>query len=88
MRRSDLDINRHVNNAIYTDWALETVPPDIAENCRPFEIEIDFRGEALYGDTVVSRSARDRSAPDYRFIHQLLDERTGRELTRIRTRWS
>ncbi len=29
VRHSDLDINRHVNNTVYVDWALETLPQDV-----------------------------------------------------------
>ena len=85
---SDLDINRHVNNVFYAEWALETVPAEIAEHCRLTEIEIGFRAEALYGDTVISRIAQVETFTDsFCFVHQLLDERTGKELTRLRTRW-
>ncbi len=88
VRRSDLDINRHVNNVVYAEWALETVPAEIAESCCPAEIEIGFRAEALYGDTVISRTGRAETSNDgFCFVHQLLDERDGRELTRLRTRW-
>ncbi len=28
-RRSDMDMNGHINNAAYLAWALETVPKDV-----------------------------------------------------------
>lgn len=31
-RRSDMDMNGHINNVTYLGWALETVPPDVYLN--------------------------------------------------------
>lgn len=31
-RRSDMDMNGHINNVTYLAWALETVPTDIYLN--------------------------------------------------------
>lgn len=88
VRRSDLDINRHVNNAVYVDWALETVPPSIAERYRLAEIEVGFRGEALHGDTIVSRCGIfPVSHDEIKSVHQLVNESNGKELTRLRFSW-
>jgi len=88
VRRSDLDINRHVNNAVYVDWALETVPLSIAEKYRLAEIEVSFRGEALYGDNVVcSCEVFPVSAEEVECLHQLVNEIDGKELTRFRSFW-
>ncbi len=87
VRMGDLDINRHVNNTVYAGWALETLPDDIMLGCRLSEIEISYRAEALYGDTVISRSARADNVDGCRFLHQLSNESDGRELTRLKTSW-
>ena len=31
-RRSDMDMNGHINNVTYLGWALETIPEDVANN--------------------------------------------------------
>lgn len=49
--RSDLDLNRHVNNVKYIEWALEALPH--AQNVN--EIDIEFRAECTYGEQVESR---------------------------------
>lgn len=84
--RGDLDINRHVNNTVYAGWALETIPVAVDNTCRLAAIEIGFRAEALYGDTIVARSAK-TAEPDC-YIHCIESESDGRELARLRTRWA
>jgi len=83
--RGDLDINRHVNNTVYAGWALETIPDEVDDTCRLAAIEIGFRAEALYGDTIIARTARTEDAG--RYIHCIENGSDGRELARLRTRW-
>jgi len=87
VRMGDLDQNRHVNNAVYLDWALEATPPDYLQNYLPVEIHIAYRAEALYGGKVLSRSAALDSPGSEAFLHQLVCEGEGRELTRLMTIW-
>jgi acyl-ACP thioesterase len=83
-----LDWNRHVNNAVYVQWALEGVPPEILMGSRPSDIEVSYRAEALYGDEVLSAVQRVRDdGPGAVFLHQILNAATGAELARLRTRW-
>jgi medium-chain acyl-[acyl-carrier-protein] hydrolase len=84
-----LDWNRHVNNAVYVQWALEGVPADILMKSRPVSIEVSYRAEAFYGDTVVSavkRVPEEDGQPV--FLHQILRASGGDELARLRTRWA
>jgi acyl-ACP thioesterase len=62
VRRSDLDINRHVNNVRYIEWAMEALPPD-AGSVREFDIE--FHAECIYGDTVLSEISVGDSSNTY-----------------------
>jgi len=82
--RGDLDTNHHVNNAIYAGWALETVPDEIAAGTL-IELEISFRAEVLYGETVLSRCVV--TGPGL-CLHQIVNKKDGRELARLRTRWT
>jgi medium-chain acyl-[acyl-carrier-protein] hydrolase len=83
-----IDWNRHVNNAVYVQWALEAVPPDVLQRSRPVELEVSYRAEAFYGDKVVSVLQRVPGAdPGAVFLHQILNAATGAELTRLKTRW-
>jgi medium-chain acyl-[acyl-carrier-protein] hydrolase len=83
-----LDWNRHVNNAVYVQWALEAVPKDILLKSRPAAIEVAYKAEAFYGEEVVSVVQRLADAEgEPVFLHQILKASTGDELTRLRTRW-
>jgi acyl-ACP thioesterase len=86
VRRSDLDINRHVNHTIYVGWALDTVPDELADRGELAELEIGFRAETFLGDTVISRYG-EPAGEERCSVHQLVSRRDGRELTRLRGRW-
>jgi len=87
VRMGDLDQNRHVNNAVYLDWAIEAIPQEIVENFLPAEIHIAYRAEALSGGRIMSRAAALESPDPWIFLHQLVGEGEGRELTRLMTSW-
>jgi acyl-ACP thioesterase len=84
--RVDLDVNRHANNVVYAAWALETVPAEVAERCFLSELEIAYRAEVFYGETVIARSRELSGGEGPLFLHQLARE-DGSELTRLVTRW-
>lgn len=84
--RADLDPNRHVNNTVYAGWALEAVPAEIADHCRVTRLEIGFRAEALYGDTIRSCCAPTADDPQT-LLHRIENAADGRELCRLRTTW-
>jgi medium-chain acyl-[acyl-carrier-protein] hydrolase len=84
--RADLDFNRHVNNTVYAGWGVEAAPANVAEHCLPMEIEIGFRAEVFYGDSIVSLCAAE--APDSLcLLHRIEHAGSGLELARMRTRW-
>lgn len=86
VRRSDVDINHHVNNTAFVEWALESVPSEVADRCRPAEIEILYRSEAFYGDTVTVATEGGSDGVEALFLHRLTSG-DGRELARVRTLW-
>lgn len=55
--RSHIDINGHVNNVHYVNWMLESVPGDIDASLHVSDIEIAYRSETLYGESVSTRCA-------------------------------
>ncbi|NHZ48739.1 acyl-[acyl-carrier-protein] thioesterase [Nitratidesulfovibrio liaohensis] len=91
VRRADMDRNRHVNNVRYLDWALEGVPAEVQETSRPVWLDMHFRAETVYGDTVEAHclpAPADTTAPGAaRFVHVLTRRSDGREVARALTGW-
>ncbi len=93
VRRSDLDLNQHVNNVRFVEWALEAVPDAVREQHRPRALDVQFRAESVYGDTVCSAcgEATDGTA----LLHEVTRDgdpsadsgQAGRLLARARTVW-
>ena len=81
VRRSDLDRVGHANNVRFVEWALEALDTDDGL-C---EVDVQYRAEAVYGDTVVSRVGplRDGSRG-----HELSRASDGRTLALARTTWT
>ncbi|XP_021824190.1 palmitoyl-acyl carrier protein thioesterase, chloroplastic-like [Prunus avium] len=53
-KRSDLDMNQHVNNVKYVRWMLETVPDHILESHQLSGIILEYRRECGNSDIVQS----------------------------------
>lgn len=49
---SDLDMNGHVNNVKYTEWAMNAIELDVVNNRPVKELAINFNNEILPGDSV------------------------------------
>ena len=54
VRRSDLDLNEHLNNVKYIEWALEALP----DNSKVSEIDIEFLAECTESDEIISEYAK------------------------------
>lgn len=52
VRRSDLDMNLHVNNATYIDWMLESLSTQESASIQSFDIV--YMNESLEGDKITS----------------------------------
>lgn len=82
-RFDDIDLNRHVNNAIYPLWAAETLPADFLEKHAPAEIEITYKKECLCGQTVEAKAELKDQASTH--IISCLDE--PKECARLHICW-
>ncbi len=68
VRKSDLDLNNHVNNVRYIDWALELLPSGRTVD----ELDIEFRSESTYGDTIFAGASMNDSGS----VHVLRKDQT------------
>lgn len=83
VRFDDLDVNQHVNNAVYPLWASESLDDEYRLSHFVKEIEVCYKNEALYGETVVVQS----SLQDDVSLHSICDKKSGDELAQCRIRW-
>ena len=61
-RRSDLDMNGHVNNCIYTEWLLESVPKSYWDEYELKELIIEFKAECNFGDIIEAVCCEDKAS--------------------------
>jgi len=84
VRWHDIDLNRHVTNTRYLQWALDTLPVEVLEQ-QLSETDIIFRAESVLGDTIISVAGAGKAAGEY--LHKLSSQETGKELVQARTVW-
>lgn len=83
VRYDDIDVNRHVNNAVYPLWATESTGNDFRLMHQPQEIEIAFKKESLYGEIIEVVSQIDANVS----LHSLTAKDDDREVARLRIVW-
>ena len=84
-RFRDLDINQHVNNVSYMEWALEGLPWDLLFHGELQEIEIHFLGESFLGEEVVSYAMPTPDLPHW--YHRIMRVSDQKELARMKSIW-
>lgn len=52
VQRRDIDTNHHVNNLYYLDYAYEALPGEIYNKCKFLNVEIMYKHESKFGDTL------------------------------------
>lgn len=82
---SCLDMYRHVNHVFYIQLALDSVSPGIESGILPVSIEAVFKAEAVTGDRLVA--ALQPTEEGGTWLHSIVREGDGKEVTRLRTKW-
>ena len=83
VRFDDIDVNNHVNNAVYPLWASEALNPEQRLSLTPSEIEINFKKECHYGEEIEVLTQTTQSTT----LHSIKSLTDGRELARLRFQW-
>ena len=82
VRYDDIDRNDHVNNAIYSLWASESLVPKYRIEHEPAGMIINFRKEGLFGEKILVHTQMDGDTS----LHSIEAE-DGRELARVKFSW-
>lgn len=86
-RFSEIDVNRHINSAVFVTWAIESMPRELLLSCQPCEIEIAFKSEVLFGQTVEVNTQLQNNDHQTHALHLITDKQTQQEAARLRTAW-
>eukprot|EP01018_Ginkgo_biloba_P028860 Gb_14789 [translate_table: standard] len=100
-KRSDLDMNQHVNNVKYVGWILESVPALIFKSNELVNIIFEYRRECGQTDVLqsltstieghdvseINSSSKSLTLNPSQCIHLLRMQSDRREILRARTHW-
>jgi acyl-ACP thioesterase len=84
VRYSDIDINQHVTNATYVEWALEATDAETWTRRRLASLDVQFIAECTLGVQVTSRAARLEAGC---WQHSLARVNDGKEVARAVSQW-
>ncbi len=82
VRYDDLDINNHVNNTVYINWALEALDYEFRSSHSLKTLDIYFKHEVKYGDDIVSKVRIDKE--NLVTEHVILNAATAEEVCLLR----
>lgn len=85
VRFDDIDLNKHINNAVYILWATEAVEPDFRLNHNPAKISINFRKEGYMGEKIAVLTQMDGNISTHSI--KTYDSYNERELARATIEW-
>jgi len=90
VRRADLDLNRHVNNRVYLEWAIESMPKKYIEKYQINKLEISFKGQAFHKDKILVETELkklDKKEDGIVAISKISKMKKGELLTKVKTYW-
>lgn len=87
VRWHDIDLNRHVTNTRYLQWALDTLPLELLEQHELQQLDIIFKAESILGDTVTSAAEPATQEEGSLYLHQLTSQQSDKELVQATTNW-
>ncbi|AKD02692.1 acyl-ACP thioesterase domain-containing protein [Pontibacter korlensis] len=86
VRWHDIDLNRHVTNTRYLQWALDSLPLEVLEQKQLQQVDIIFKAESMLGETVTS-AVGPGTENGHVYLHKLASQENGKELVQAKTEW-
>ena len=85
VRFDDIDLNKHINNAVYILWATEAVDEDFRLSHNPHKISINFKKEGYIGEKIMVLTQMDSNTSTHSI--RTYDSDNERELARAVIEW-
>src|SRR5574344_688259 len=79
----DLDVNNHVNNAIYSIWSSNAVPSEFHKYNEIQQLEINFKQEAILDDNITIYTQLENNTS----IHEIKRPEDDTTLATFRIKW-
>lgn len=87
VRHSDIDLNGHMNNVIYIERAMDTMPNDIINNYCLDGIKILFKKESVLGENIkVLTNITENNSDKINSVHNIFGEE-GKIHTKLELSW-
>ncbi|MBD2753444.1 acyl-[acyl-carrier-protein] thioesterase [Spirosoma validum] len=80
-----IDQNQHVNNVAYVQWLLEAIDKEVLQTSELIQIDLVYRTESHWGDTLQVQSASEAADT---FVHRIIQPESGKDVLLARTRWT
>ena len=84
IREDDIDINSHVNNAVYPALILDAISEEYLSKHKPTEMQIQFKHSAKRGYGVTIKTEMDT----LQTLHSIVNPDSDIEYARVRAIWS
>ena len=84
VQTSDIDMNHHVNNAHYIQWAFDSLDRDFRMTHRITNVTVNFMSQAKLGEQYTIRSEADS---DNTFRTAIVSANEPKEFCRLQTEW-
>jgi len=81
----DLDFNQHLNNALYVQWMLQTVPDDLLQNGQLKHLSVQYRAESHWKDQIIAET---QQLSETHFLHRLKLQHSDKKLAFAETQWA
>jgi acyl-ACP thioesterase len=80
---SDIDMNQHVNNTRYVQWAMDCIDFEFQKQHSLCEISVNFLSEARMGENYFIETHQNGLI----FTHLILSEKENRKLAAVESKW-
>lgn len=88
IRRSDIDLNQHVNNTKYLEWIIESIPKETYDRCILSQFEIQYKREIKYPNVIIAGSKLlNHEINENEYIHHIIQEDLEEQNAVALTKW-